>query len=84
MKWLAVSSIWLIKPTFGPSARRFVTAGLRQRCQEAAPILVGVRVVEMNQGRFPQREVRWQVMIEFMRLTKGLRTTRVDALGNAQ
>jgi hypothetical protein len=45
---------------------------------------VGIRVVEMNQGRFPQREFRWQVMIESRRLTKGLRTTRVDALGNAQ
>jgi hypothetical protein len=82
--WFAVSSTWLFKPTFGLFTHRLMAADLCQCCQKGAPILVGVRVVEMNQGRFLQREFRWQAMIEFMRLTKGLRTPRVDALGTIQ
>jgi len=58
-------------------------AGLRQRRQEVAPILVGIRG-EGESGPLRPARICWACHIEFVRLTKGLRTARVDALGSAQ
>jgi hypothetical protein len=80
MQRFAVSSIWL---TCAPSAR-CVRAGWSPALPRSGPDSCGRLGGGDESGPLPPNELRWHVIIEVARLTKGLQATRVDALGSVQ